>query len=489
MNIKTSTNLEKILDLCAEMDQQIGLKEEDSIRTSYLTDCTHFLLFLAKLDGVISLKESDFIQESLKIDYPFSVLEAMADCNFFQKEAISVPPSIQKILVVDRVSGKQSFSTVLHSVSELAMYVMIRLAKDFLDECGDASGEGRKYLDDLRKAMQGFLKADTKIRDQISIAKMGEELSTDAWMEEIEPQIFREGENTVKQEKQDEAEAEEPEDPRTLEELLEELNSLVGLEDVKKDVNSLTNMIRIRSMREERGLKELPLSLHLVFSGNPGTGKTTVARLLAKIYHKTGVLSKGQLVEVDRSGLVGGYVGQTALKVQEVVKKALGGVLFIDEAYALTAKRGETDYGQEAVDTLLKAMEDHRKDLVVIVAGYPDLMNEFLQSNPGLQSRFNKFFYFEDYTADELTKIFESMCKKAGYTVSEAVREKVLAFFENRCAHKDENFANARDVRNYFEKAMVNQADRLAKDDDITDEELLALDVADVENIQLNDWK
>lgn len=270
--------------------------------------------------------------------------------------------------------------------------------------------------------------------------------------------------------------------PEKLEDLLAELDGYVGLQAVKQEVRSLVNLVKIHQMRREQGLPTPELSLHMVFSGNPGTGKTTIARLMARIYHSLGILSKGQLVEVDRSGLVAGYVGQTALKTSKVLDSALGGVLFVDEAYALNGG-GENDFGQEAIDTILKAMEDHRDDLVVIVAGYDDLMDRFIHSNPGLESRFNRFLHFEDYSIEEMMEMFRMRCSKGCYTADEeAERQMRLLLAEENADPRA--FGNGRGVRNLFEKLLVRQADRLAGMETVTREDLMVLTAADVQSLR-----
>ena len=272
----------------------------------------------------------------------------------------------------------------------------------------------------------------------------------------------------------------------SVEELLEKLDTLVGLEAIKQNVKSLINYVKIRKLREEKELPNPPLSLHMVFMGNPGTGKTTVARILSELYRAIGVLSTGQLVEVDRSGLVAGFVGQTAIKTTEAVNSALGGILFIDEAYSLAPEVGSgNDFGREAIETLLKMMEDHRDDLIVIVAGYGGHMERFIQSNPGLESRFNRYFMFEDYNGEELYEIFSSMCAKSEYNLTgdaeSFAREHFCEIYEMR----DSNFGNARHVRNFFENIVSVHSDRVSALEGHTRENLTEVLLEDLENAAL----
>jgi hypothetical protein len=270
-----------------------------------------------------------------------------------------------------------------------------------------------------------------------------------------------------------------------LDEVLNELNQLIGMENIKSEVRTLTNFLKVQQLRIQQGLAKTSVSLHSVFSGPPGTGKTTVARLVGKIFKALGFLAKGHLVETDRAGMVASHIGGTAEKVNKLVESALDGVLFIDEAYALETG-SEQDFGQEAIDVLLKRMEDYRQRLVVIVAGYTDEMQTFLESNPGLQSRFNRYFYFNDYTPDELVAIFNKFCKDSHFEPTEEAKQKLHELFTNLYDKRDKTFGNARLARNLFEKTIEQQANRLAVLPSLTKEvltQILPEDIPDASRV------
>ncbi len=422
-----------------------------------------FLSYLSASDGTISESEAEFVNDYFALSYSPDELKAYIEKNGTYSTAFEkkVPATLERLVAQDNALFKQRLELPA-SASASYIDVFDCFGKEFLVCDGDANKQEIEdfstYMDTLRKYKREHSSFSDKVKGTIDVSEV------------------HAGENVPKFDAEGNRE-------KTLEELLDELNELIGLESVKKDVNTLIHMQEIKRLRKERGLKEIPVSNHLVFYGNPGTGKTTVARLLAQIYHVMGILSKGTFVETDRSGLVAGYVGQTALKVQEVANKALGGVLFIDEAYSLTRSDSGNDYGAEAVDTLLKFMEDHRDDFIVIVAGYPELMAEFIDSNPGLRSRFNKYVSFEDYDDIELLEIFKLMCKHAGYIPTEEAIGHCAYVFEKKYQNRSKNFANAREIRNFFETAMMNQADRLFGKENLTNEELSTLELSDVEGI------
>jgi len=399
-----------------------------------------FAIYLADSDGDIDEKELDIIKNTLGIDSTLEELTTMKKREITVGKFGEKIPSVLKYPVLADAAHKISpdpyrgqkamvFYDTFKMFGETILSVHAKEANEL------EVSRFTEYMDKMEKFIKSYgiwFVGDAKI------------------YRPVEPVIEETAESSE-------------EKAAKLEELLSEFNGLTGLAGVKHQVNSLVNLMRVQKMREGQGLKVSDVSKHMVFSGNPGTGKTTVARMLAEIYKYLGVLSKGQLVEVDRGGLVKGFIGQTATRVQEVVDEALGGILFIDEAYTLTVGKGDGDFGQEAVDTLLKSMEDHRSELIVIVAGYTDLMEQFLNSNPGLKSRFSNFIYFDDYTADELMDIFHKNLSKQEYSLSEEAEEKARKMIEERVENKPENFANARDIRNYMEHAISAHATRIVE--------------------------
>lgn len=469
-----------LLESLADLLESLGYKYDDLDNKFVLYDDVYeFLIFLAAADGNLSADEIESINEILNFSQRRSEIvddilkkDFLNDC--FQKigslsfglairhdnqnyyggsdDLAICPPLYRVYCALGRIMILSEGYDVKPSDSARYLATLNFIKQRLLREVNN-SGVKREIIEEYNEAVAVFEGTDEPTNTTLLTREKQEK-----------------GAPTVKS--------------KSLDELLAELDKLTGLDAVKSEVNSLVNFVKIQKMKEERGLKTVPLSLHLVFYGNPGTGKTTVARLLGEIYREIGVLSKGHLIEVDRAGLVGGYVGHTALKVQEVVEKSLGGILFIDEAYTLSNKGGN-DFGQEAIDTLLKAMEDHRDDLIVIVAGYPQQMAQFLESNPGLKSRFNKFINFVDYSPLEMCRIFGSFCNENGMGMSKEAKTVAKQFLFDLHARRDINFANARDVRNYFEKAMQNQANRVIQLKNPTKSDLTRFEAADFEGIQM----
>ncbi len=380
-----------------------------------------------------------------------------------ESEVFLPPVFYWNLAETDTKRGTEASRTFIRMLTNILLYLAA------VDD--DVSYDEAAYITECTDKL-------TAICDTSGVRKSREALNPLDYVTSSEPgfqEKHRLQEQTAGGEKLKEGDAEKPdaeEKKPDFDELMAQLDSLVGLDDVKKDIKNLMNLVKVRRLRKENGLPIPPMSLHMVFMGNPGTGKTTVARIISGLYAAIGVLEKGQLIEVDRSGLVAGYVGQTALKTQEVIKSALGGVLFIDEAYSL-ASGGENDFGREAIETILKAMEDHRDELIVVVAGYDGPMEKFINSNPGLQSRFNKYFYFPDYNGEQLLHIFKGQCKKNGYALTEEAEAEAKAMFEELYENRGENFGNGRDVRNVFEDTVVRQSNRVAALDAPTKDDLM----------------
>ena len=415
----------------------------------FMTNCA---LQLWSRGGGMTQRHVDIANEIYSRNQPkptwmlWSLTSAVCDCEVF------MPPVFYwNLAESDAKRGTQASRTFIRMFTNILLYIAacdddVSLAEaEYITECTDklaaicdASGVGK-----AKEALNPM--------DFVTTSEPG--------FKDKHPQIARSaaGQEAAQGAQVPAAEVEKPD----FDELMAQLESLVGLDDVKKDVKNLINLVKVRRLRQENGLPVPPMSLHMVFMGNPGTGKTTVARLISGLYASIGVLSKGQLVEVDRSGLVAGYVGQTALKTQEAIKSALGGVLFIDEAYSLSSG-GDNDFGREAIETILKA-------------GYTGPMEQFLNSNPGLESRFNKYFFFPDYTGEQLLAIFKMQCRKNSYTLTPEAEKTAEELFTQLYEQRGDNFGNGRDVRNCFEDMIVRQSNRVAQMDAPTKDDLMAI--------------
>ena len=429
------------------------------------------LLRMAQANGTLSEAMRRFIAEIPSRDV-LSIGRASAEgaLNIGYKNrsfAEGTPLLLRCCVAMDDKDGTHSAQQFVDGVSQL-LYTAA-------DADGDMTGRELSFITAYAGSLRTFLMTRAAGKHSSGVQ---EQIRRDDGVDKPEEGGAKDAATDAQKQAAAQEKKQEPE--KTLEELMAELDGLIGLDGVKREVRTLTNLIKVRAMRKQHDLKVMDMSFHMVFTGNPGTGKTTVARLVAKIYKQLGFLSKGQLIETDRSGLVAGYVGQTAGKVTEVVNSALGGILFIDEAYALARKGMENDFGREAIDTLVKLMEDHRDDLVVIVAGYTDEMHDFLTANPGLISRFNKYIDFPDYTDEELMEILAMNAKRQGYAVDEGAQKVVRGMLSAMTLGERMDFGNARGMRNTLEKLVQEQANRLAVcEGEITREMLQLITEAD----------
>ena len=542
--IKVKEESRRMLSLCMKRARSIGHTEyvrtegRVSLEKIFFTDMLNFLIYLAYADGRLNKEEFRYINMLMNLNFTDEGMRRYAEDWGLMTESIKErrPLSLEPFVRSDIGPETGELSSQYYDLTMLYVSTFNYIGTDLIS-CNNGTTNGElealssyiemlnRNIEEIREKMAAYkptiaFKSGSSVRkeelpdysDEEMLEYQEDLISGDRILKDTnkasgelgreyktlqlrDKEISRQLDEAVKSSASVSAKAESKAegqaatavdvDEINIGNLLAELNSLIGMESVKHEINNLVNLLKICKIRQEKGLQLPPTTNHMVFLGNPGTGKTTVARILSKIYKGLGILSKGHLVEVDRSGLVAGYMGQTAEKVMEVVEEAKGGILFIDEAYALSSNKQDGDFGQEAIDILNKAMEDYRDDLIVIAAGYHDEMQDFLDANPGLRSRFNRTIRFPDYTAEELVVIMTNRATKLDYHFSEEALDFVKHKFEKTLQFPPNNFGNARSVRNYLDRVINNQANRLVVETDYDEEELTTLSLKDVENVVL----